>query len=286
MNNSQIRIFNTIVETNSFNRAAVALGIDYNKVKYQMDQLERELKTVLFLRNHKGCQLTDDGIVFYNYSLQLVEQYYEMLDNIGQLHKISIGIDMSCHPDSLMEATKDICSQKKLECVFVDYDAEYLLAALERGEVDCIFNYEFDVPKIVDSFVLMEDHMVVVMSQKSPLYNKEKIDYSDLLKTKIYFKYHDLRGSRKMTKILESISADYMVYFGISESTVKKAMNDGEGVMIVPYNFWRHYLNGYECRDFLKTIMIPYRIYSYQRKTSLNSIIKSISEHFRNHYKP
>lgn len=36
MNNVQIEIFNAVVETHSFNKAAELLRIEYSKVKYQM----------------------------------------------------------------------------------------------------------------------------------------------------------------------------------------------------------------------------------------------------------
>lgn len=286
MNNVQIEIFNAVVETHSFNKAAELLRIEYSKVKYQIDQLEKEFNSEFFLRSEKGCKLTATGEKFYAYSIRLAKEYYEMLSQFNQITSIIIGVDMSCPPDSLITATKEVCAIRKINVQVVDYDADYLMRALENGEIDCIYNYEFQVAKTISVDHVLDDYMVVVLSEKSPLSNKQQIEYADLLKTDIYFKHHDTRGSRKVADVLSSFSNEYRIHYGVSVEKVQTEMDKGKGVMVVPYNFWKHYMNGYECKPFRNKIEIGYYAYTYKKISEFQRIIKDIIDYFNNNYEP
>ncbi len=281
VNSKQIQIFNTLVEEKSFNKTADKLGIDYNKVKYQIDNLEKEFGGVFFIRSQRGCKLTKNGMRFYEYSAKLETEYFKMLRSFTKTSDLKIGVDMGFPPSELINVTQQVCNEKGIETKFVDYDPDYLLPALENGEIDLLFNYEFHVPKTIQCKQVMSDHMVVVISQQSPLFHKEHIALGDMLGVSIYFKHYDIRGSKKMTNILKEHSKDFDVQFGVSINEVKKQLDNGKGIMIVPYCFYQKYMNKYEYKEIDQMISIHYCVYSFYQSVFQDEVINEIYMRFQ-----
>jgi len=71
----RLRIFQTVVETGSFNTAAKKLGITQPSISAHIHVLEQELGKSLFTRESgKKAQLTEAGKVFYDYTLDIVSK--------------------------------------------------------------------------------------------------------------------------------------------------------------------------------------------------------------------
>lgn len=64
--------FMKIAETNSFSKAATALGYTQSNVTMQIKQLESELGTILFDRIGKQTTLTENGRVFAKYAMEIL----------------------------------------------------------------------------------------------------------------------------------------------------------------------------------------------------------------------
>jgi DNA-binding transcriptional LysR family regulator len=272
-----------LAEEKSFNKTSDKLGIDFNKVKYQIEKLEEEFNSTFFIRSPRGCKLTKDGIRFYEYSTKLEADYYKMLRSFTKIRKLKVGVDMGFPPSELIKVTQQVCNEKEIETKFVDYDPDYLLLALENGEIDLIFNYEFQVPKTIQCKEVMLDHMVVVIGKQSPLFPKEKIGLDDMRDVSIYFKHYDIRGSKKMVDILNKHSKDFDVQFGVSIDEVKKQLDNGKGIMIVPYCFYRKYMNKYEYREIDQTISIHYCVYSFYESVFQDEVVNEIYMRFQKH---
>ncbi len=281
MNNKQLTIFNKVAETGSINKAAKELGIDFARARYQIEQLEKEFGCEFFFRGVEGCRLTEEGKRFYEYSLKLEELYLKMKGDFEEIKEFRVGVDPTCVPEILVTATNKVCDDLKIKTEFIGYDPDYFLPALEKGTIHCLYNYEFDTPKTVECESVFTDHMIVILSKKSSLYSKETIDYSDLLNTEIYFKHRDTRGSRKMATRLAMFSNDYRINYGISLDSVKSSIKEGRGVMIVPYYFWKYYLNELEYREFRNKIKVEYCVYYLQQSTILKKIIRRSINSFR-----
>ena len=65
MYNPQLETFLTVAEAGSFNKAAEKLYISPPAVIKQINLLERDLDLRLFLRTHRGLQLTKAGQSLY-----------------------------------------------------------------------------------------------------------------------------------------------------------------------------------------------------------------------------
>ena len=61
MNWDKLKIFHAVAEAGSFTSATVILNISQSAISRQIQDLELDLKTVLFIRHQKGVTLTEQG---------------------------------------------------------------------------------------------------------------------------------------------------------------------------------------------------------------------------------
>lgn len=72
---SRLRIFDTVARLGSFTSAARELGISQPAVSQNIAELERQLDTTLFVRERGSVSLTDKGRLFKSYSDQILHWY-------------------------------------------------------------------------------------------------------------------------------------------------------------------------------------------------------------------
>lgn len=78
MNIEQFAVFKTIVQKESFTKAAKSLNFTQPAISAQIKQLENKYKVPLFERNNNGVKLTDAGKTFYEYGEKILALYEEM----------------------------------------------------------------------------------------------------------------------------------------------------------------------------------------------------------------
>ena len=84
----QYKIFNEAASTLSFSSAARNLFITQSAVSQAISQLEKELKTQLFVRMSKGVTLTKEGELLYqniNQALNLITNAENQISNLSEL---------------------------------------------------------------------------------------------------------------------------------------------------------------------------------------------------------
>ena len=77
-----INLFIQVVESGSINQAAKHNFITQQGLSQTLKQIEAELGITLFLRSHKGMQLTPEGEKFYRYGTRAVQAYTDFLKDL------------------------------------------------------------------------------------------------------------------------------------------------------------------------------------------------------------
>lgn len=91
------KIFITIVEAESFSRAAKLLHMSQPAISNQVRSLESYLGVSLFHRTTKGITLTESGKIFYSYALKLEQSYTAMKTEMNKItNPVEISIGTSC----------------------------------------------------------------------------------------------------------------------------------------------------------------------------------------------
>lgn len=73
----------TIAESGSLNKAAEILYVSQPSLTSSMQELEKELKIIIFNRSGRGVSLTADGAEFLQYAKQLYSQYETISEKYG-----------------------------------------------------------------------------------------------------------------------------------------------------------------------------------------------------------
>lgn len=93
----QLEYFVAVVKYNSFTKAANFLHISQPSLTTTIKKMESDLGYDLFTRTTKDIKITEKGIHFYNYALQLIQNYHQTIEkmydlNMGHVPKIKISI--------------------------------------------------------------------------------------------------------------------------------------------------------------------------------------------------
>ncbi len=76
-----LKIFTTVVETNSFSKTAKILYKSPSAISKQVSSLEHYLKTILFIRSTRKLQLTEAGFSLYQQAEKLLTELDTLKDN-------------------------------------------------------------------------------------------------------------------------------------------------------------------------------------------------------------
>lgn len=82
-----IRYFLTVAEELNFTRAAEKLCIAQPPLSRQIQDLENELGAKLFLRKPHALQLTEEGILFKQYAVQVLNLVQKSTEDIREMKK-------------------------------------------------------------------------------------------------------------------------------------------------------------------------------------------------------
>ena len=82
-----IRYFLAVAEELNFTKAAARLCIAQPPLSRQMKELEEELGAKLFVRGPHAVHLTEEGMVFKQYALQVLELVEKSAEDIREMKK-------------------------------------------------------------------------------------------------------------------------------------------------------------------------------------------------------
>lgn len=89
---NQVKIFVAVAQNKSFSKAADMLFISQPSVTSNVQKLENELGVRLFNRKSKNISLTEGGILFYRYAVELVNIYAQAQYSLDRYKKDIEGI--------------------------------------------------------------------------------------------------------------------------------------------------------------------------------------------------
>lgn len=182
----QIRYFLKVAELLNFSEASKALFITQSTLSQQIRQLENEFDTILFERNSHEVSLTEAGKQFMRYARKVmidVDDCTQKMDDLKNMltGELNIGVTFTFSPlltETVLEFMK-MYPHVRLN-VFYKTMSE-LMDMLQRREVDFVLAFKpTDRNDKIESHVLFNNHLSVVVSEQHSLAKRKSLTLDDL----------------------------------------------------------------------------------------------------------
>ena len=182
----QIKYFAKVAETLNFSEAARQLNITQSTLSQQISSLEGELGVQLFQRSRHSVRLTDVGHAFLPSALRTLKEASSCIDRIHDVLEVrsghvNIGTTFTFSPllkDTVLEFLK-LYPEIKLN-IFCK-PVEELMEMLKRQDIDIALSYKpQDIDESIESHILFDNHLSVVMSDAHPLAGTPALRFRDI----------------------------------------------------------------------------------------------------------
>lgn len=181
----KLRAFVTVVEYESFTKAAELLSYTQSGISRMIQDLERDWQLSLLERNRSGVRLTSDGHSVLPYTKKVLKEYDNLQSQVDELHGLQSGLirigtfsSVATHwlPNMIKEFHKDYPNMD-YELLLGDYtEIEHWIAT---GRVDCGF-LRLPTKKDFEVIFLERDTLQVVLPMDHPLGGLERFPVTSL----------------------------------------------------------------------------------------------------------
>ncbi|MDO0821472.1 selenium metabolism-associated LysR family transcriptional regulator [Desulfosporosinus nitroreducens] len=181
-----MRLFAQVVEEQSFTMVARKLGISQPAVSNQIRAFEEKLGVKLLYRKGKGFALTQEGETVYRHTLHMLDEWSELMREIGDSEKLMSGkvhIGASHIPGEYLLPIYLAAFRKQYPEIKFKLSIGDSLEMAEKvlaHEVDfAVVGAIFDTEKLTSEFWL-KDELGFVISSDNPLCASQSIDLKSL----------------------------------------------------------------------------------------------------------
>ena len=84
-------IFNSVAQSGNISKAARQLYISQPAVSKAIQNLEKNLKTTLFIRSSRGVKLTEEGELLYKYTSTAFDALKQGEENLKRINELGVG---------------------------------------------------------------------------------------------------------------------------------------------------------------------------------------------------
>lgn len=189
MRNDLYDVFLKAVECGSFSKAGKKLIISSVAVKKQIDNIEKEFNTKLFIRSPKGCTLTENGKIVFNAINDAKKIINECKEKICKQDDGPIIVGYSLrYIDN--EFYYDFIKHKdKIRLVELDNGTNYLNRSLSLIDKSIDILLTISTNSLDDKYeqlVLKQIDLVFLVPKSHPLSDKKTLCLRDFSSTTIY----------------------------------------------------------------------------------------------------
>ena len=184
MNIRHLKIFVTVVETNSMNKAAKQLFIAQPTVSQAIKELEEYYGVTLFERLNQKLFITESGKKLLPLARHVVEAYDTLdviMKNTGAHPKIVIGGSVSVGTALLPNIVNQFEEEVKDASIdVVINDTATIEKMLVNSEIDAAI-VEDEINNEDLTFIpIIKDELVVVVGKRHPYYNAHNVSVNEL----------------------------------------------------------------------------------------------------------
>lgn len=183
MNTIQLECFIAVAEVLNFSKAAEMLNITQPAVSHQINSLENELDTKLFIRDSKSVEISESGIQFLPDALKIIEiskSSKARLKNSNFPHLKPFEI--CCHSQFEMDLLPPVLSKMKEEFPYLLPIVRFVPAQsaeifLENESIQVMFGYKASTTPIEGKYKELSKFPIssVFLSDSFPEFNEKTV---------------------------------------------------------------------------------------------------------------
>jgi DNA-binding transcriptional LysR family regulator len=179
-------VFLKVAETGSFRKAADELGYTQAGISYIIAAMEKETGLNLFVREHSGVRLSQEGTELLPHMKQLANWERQFEQTVAELNglkrgqiKVQIFDSISVHwiPDIISWFQEDYPGIK-IELI-TEEDSAKAEGMVRSGEVDCGF-FLTDVSSDIEHFPLLEENLMVILPENHKMAAYDRFPIKEL----------------------------------------------------------------------------------------------------------
>lgn len=222
----QIRYFLKLAELLNFSEASKALFITQSTLSQQIRQLENEFGTVLFERNSHEVSLTEAGEQFKQHARKVIidaDDCTQKMDDLKNMltGELNIGVTFTFSPlltETVIEFMK-LYPHVRLN-VFYKTMSE-LMDMLQRREVDFVLAFKpTDRNDKIESHVLFNNHLSVVVSEQHPLARRKSLNLDDLVLYDAAMPAHGLQARNSFEDMMHSVNSKLKIRAELNDVSI------------------------------------------------------------------
>lgn len=222
----QIRYFLKLAELLNFSEASKALFITQSTLSQQIRQLENEFDTVLFERNSHEVSLTEAGEQFKQHARKVIiyaDDCTQKMDDLKNMltGELNIGVTFTFSPlltETVIEFMK-LYPHVRLN-VFYKTMSE-LMDMLQRREVDFVLAFKpTDRNDKIESHVLFNNHLSVVVSEQHPLARRKSLNLDDLVLYDAAMPAHGLQARNSFEDMMHSVNSKLKIRAELNDVSI------------------------------------------------------------------
>ncbi len=192
-----LRLLQEIARTGSLSAAAAELGFSQPAVSYQLRNLEREVGTVLVVRNGRAARLTPAGETLTAHADRILSSIQTAERSLADIVGSQTGlVRLAAFPSGCATVVPAAMAAMRLvrpevEIQLSQAEPPLATAMVRRGEIDLAFSYRYETPApargpqptghtALQRVVLLEDPVQVVLPVDHPLAGHPGIALAEL----------------------------------------------------------------------------------------------------------
>ncbi len=219
----QLKYFVKTAETLNFSEAARLLFITQSTLSQQIRALEQELGTMLFVRDSHGVVLTESGEKLLPQAKKTLFDAEVCSETINDLKlmlsgTLNVGITYSFYP-VLTETLLAFMREHPAIKLNIFYKTmEELMVMLSKKELDFVLSFRPSSPQSdIESHVLFDNSLSVIVNKNHPLADKEKCCLSDILPYRVALPAKGLQARNMFERIFPDAYSQLNVSIELNE---------------------------------------------------------------------
>ena len=242
MNLQQLYYFRTIARLEHYSEAAKQLNVSQSRLSHAMDELEKELRVTLFIRQGRNIKLTHSGEFLLQYVSEALETLDTGLERLKDFVDPATGSIALSHVGSLAGFMTYLITRffEKTGRTGVHFQFNNTVTfnienSLMSGDTDLAFTTPFPANKALESVYIGSHRTMLAVSASHPLAGKASVDLTALGEENFITYSYQCNLREHIDSIFESVGIKPRISFeALYDYIVLGLVASNLGIALVP----------------------------------------------------